>query len=338
MHASNCLMSTTSEEKMPMEPDELRILFAGNPAIAVPSLESLHTNFFVVGVLTNPDRLAGRGRTSEPPPVKLAAQHLKVPVLQYEKLGKEARDAVSLLSPNILVSFAWGGYFGPKFLSLFPYGAINIHPSLLPRHRGSAPIQYAILHGDSQTGVTIQRIAKEVDSGALLASERIQLTGTETAESLSNALAPIAARLIVDTIHNLCAGTISEIVQDESKATYCPLLTKEDGVIDWREPSYVIHRKVRAFYPWPKAVTSYQGQQLAITGVYGTASETAHDVASTSAQPGTVVGLDKTKGLAIACGDGLLFVDRLQLAHKREMDSISFLNGHPDMIGSVLGK
>ena len=316
---------------------ELRILFAGNPEISVPTLKALASAFNVVGVVTNPDRPAGRGKRLEAPPVKSAALELGLPVLQYERLMRQAREEVSQLQPDLLVSFACGHYFGPKFLGLFPQGAINIHPSLLPLYRGCAPIQGALLHGDAITGISIQRIVAEVDCGDILASQPILLEGTETTETLSAIASRISAELIVPTLERLCAGDLLEHPQDNDKASYSGMLSKQDGIIDWTQSAREIHAKVRALYPWPKASTTYGGVPLIISAVDGPVSEAGKETVQGQQVPGTVVRLDKKRGLAIACGDGLLFVRRLQLSMKKELDSQSFVNGNPGIIGSIMG-
>lgn len=320
-----------------MNSAQLRILFAGNPSIAVPALVELAKHAAIVGVLTNPDRPVGRGRHLEPPPVKAAAEQLGLPVLQYDRLGRDARERASELQPNFLVSFACGHYFGPKFLSLFSQGAINIHPSLLPKYRGSAPLQFAIIHGEKITGISIQRIVETIDSGDVLAAEAIELEGTETTEQLEAIVAPKAASLIVRTITQLSSGSLVEQHQNEQDATYTRLLTKSDGTIDWSERVQDIHGKVRAFLPWPKASTSFHGKLLHITGVYGSIFSVPHEPLEENAVPGTVIKVVKKRGLAVACGDGILYVTRVQLAQKKEMDCFSFVNGNPEIVGSVLG-
>ncbi|HLW22465.1 MAG TPA: methionyl-tRNA formyltransferase [Sphaerochaetaceae bacterium] len=321
-----------------MDRSQLRILFAGNPEIAVPTLTALASRFTVVGVLTNPDRPAGRGRHLLPPPVKVEAQRLGIPVIQFDRLRKEAREEVSRLDPNMLLSFACGHYFGPKFLSLFPIGAINVHPSQLPRYRGCAPIQFAILNGERSTGITLQRIVQEIDSGDILSFHPIELTGTETADELEHRVAPQAASLVVSTVERLLEGTLVETPQQAHDATYTRMLSKQDGQIDWNSSVRDIHGKVRAFLPWPKASTTFEGKMLQITGVYGSVFDVPHEILDESVVPGTVLRLDKKRGLAVACKDGVLFVSRLQLAQKKEMDSASFCNGNPAIIGAVLGQ
>lgn len=316
-----------------MERSELRILFAGNPAIGISTLQALAASCNLVGVLTNPDRPSGRGRSLEAPPIKQEALRLGLPVLQFERLGKDARDEVAKLAPNLLISFACSYYFGPKFLALFAFGAINIHPSLLPKYRGSAPIQFALLNDEKQTGISIQRIEAEIDSGNILASQVIELDGTETTAELTDIVAVQVPDLLLETLDKMCAGDITEVEQVHAEATFSRLLTKEDGCIDWRQSARVIDCKVRAFLPWPKATTTFEGNLLAITGVSGCQL----DSSISDKEPGTVTAFVKGKGLAVVCGDGLIYINRLQLAKKREMDSASFVNGNPQIVGSVLG-
>jgi methionyl-tRNA formyltransferase len=316
-----------------MSKSRLKILFAANPEIAIPALRAVAEKFEVVGVLTNPDRPSGRGRSLVPPPIKEEALTLNLPVVQAEKLTKAVREEVVLLGANFLISFACGHYFGPKFLDLFTEGSINIHPSLLPKYRGSSPLQFAILEGEEKTGISIQRIAAEIDSGNVLACEVMELDGTETTASLSERVAQKVPSLLIETLNRIVEGEIEEIVQDDDAATFTRLLTKEDGVIDWSEGCQTIDSKIRAFIPWPRATTTFQGIPLAITGVAGY----RHDSEISHLEPGSVITLVKGKGLEVVCGDGVIFLNRLHLAQKREMESSAFVNGNPQIIGTVLG-
>lgn len=316
---------------------KLRVVFAGNPHIAVGTLRSLAEACHVVAVITNPDRPAGRGRVLESPQVKTAALELGLPVFQYDRLLSQARTDIGALQPDVLVSFACGFYFGPKFLSLFPLAAVNIHPSLLPRYRGCSPIQYALLNGDDKTGITIQRISSEVDCGNVLACQEIELEGTETSDSLSEKVSEYAGPLVVSTLRQIFDGHVRELVQDGRQATYAPMIAKEDGQIDWSDSAKHLHAKIRALQHWPRAVTTWDKASLSVTAVYGPLSEAGVESVPTNTKPGTVLAFVKHKGLAIATGDGILYVSRLQPSMKREMDSAAFVNGHPKIIGSVLG-
>ncbi|MBL8966663.1 MAG: methionyl-tRNA formyltransferase, partial [Spirochaetaceae bacterium] len=241
----------------------MRVLFAGSPEIALPSLEALAAEGLVAGVLTNPDAQRGRGLGAAPTPVALAAERLGLPVLKPERLGAEAREAAAALKAELLVSFAYGRIFGPKFLALFPRGGLNVHPSLLPKYRGCAPIPAAILHRDAETGVAVQRLALAMDEGELLAVERLPLSGRETTESLSALAATVGAGLLLRVVRELEEGRESGRPQ-EGEASYCSLLAKEDGLLHWDESALDLDARVRAFHPWPGAFTWLKGQRLTI--------------------------------------------------------------------------
>lgn len=313
-----------------------RIIFAGNPDIAVPSLIELHTHFHVVAVLTHPDKPGKRGNKLIPVPVKKAAVELGIPVIEADKLNREAREKVAEFQPNLLISFATSHYFGPKFLSLFSIDALNIHPSLLPLHRGSAPLHYAILQQDTKTGISIQRIVKQIDSGNVLNSLSFDLDGSEKSDALSEKVAPLAAHLIAKTLISYETYKKNEIVQKEEDATFTKLLVKEEGLVDFSHSATSIHAKIRAYYPWPKAYTYLDGVKLMLCDVALPIGEVNEEL-NRDIDSGTVVSFDKKKGLKIACGDAFIYVSRLQLDKKKEMDASSFVNGNPLIIGSKLG-
>ncbi len=242
----------------------MRILFAGTPEIAVPSLETLAAAHNVAAVLTSPDKVSGRGRKITPPPVKVKAQELGLPVLQPERLGAEARKEASRLNCELLVVFAYGRIFGPKFLALFPRGGINMHPSALPLYRGPSPITEVILRGDRRTALTVQRLALEMDAGDILRSRPYPLTGRETTGSLTADIAIEAAKELKEAVDDLEAGRVEGRPQDSSAATYCSLVQKNDGIIDWSKTAEEIDRMVRAYNPWPKTRTFWKGEPLVI--------------------------------------------------------------------------
>ncbi|MFP4375251.1 MAG: methionyl-tRNA formyltransferase [Spirochaetaceae bacterium] len=332
----------------------MNLLFAGTPDIAVPSLRKAAARFPVVGVLTAPDAVSGRGRKVSPPPVKVAAEDLGLPVLQPDRLDGDARAAVRRLEPAMLVAFAYGKIFGPKFLGLFTEGGINVHPSLLPKYRGPSPIPAVILAGESETGITIQYLAEKMDAGAVIARERIALSGDETTESLSALVAERAADLLVEAISRIEEGAAEPEPQNEAEATYCTLIRKEDGEIDWATPAERIERMVRAYTPWPGAYTYWGDRKLTIreAAVYGTADTGAQleardaapappadaaPVFPADAAPGHVLGVDRRRGILIQTGRGVLAVRRLQLQAGQAVDWKSFINGHRDLPGTVLG-
>ncbi|MDR1933336.1 MAG: methionyl-tRNA formyltransferase [Spirochaetales bacterium] len=317
----------------------MRILFAGTPEIAAVSLRAAAASHTVAAVLTNPDRAAGRGRGLHVSPVKAAALELGLPALQPEKLDAAFRDAARGLKPELLVSVAYGKIFGPRFLECFPRGGINLHPSLLPRYRGPSPINAAILNGDSETGITIQSLALEMDAGDIILQERLSLTGKETAESLTRSAAQRGAVLLVQALDLIAAGKENRVAQDPAGVTYCGLLDRAQGKIDWKSSAAHIERMTRAFDPWPGAWTGFQGLSLRIIAA-GTLSAGAADSNNKDADggcPGKVLGVDTREGILIQTGDGILAVRELQLQSKKAMDFASFLNGVREFTGSVLG-
>jgi len=311
----------------------MRILFAGSPSLAVPSLERIAREHEVVGVLTCCDQPAGRGGRLEPSPVKERSLALGLPLLQPARLDAAVIDEVKRLEPQLLVVAAFGRIFRKEFLDIFPAGGINLHPSLLPRYRGPSPISAAILAGDVETGITVQRLALRFDTGDILGQRAVVLDGSETTGTLTASLAELGAELLAKVLASFAAGhEIAGTHQDEGRASYCRLVRKEDGRIDWGEPARVIERKVRACDPWPRADTTWNGASLLLlkTAVYpGTFTD--------AGEPGKVLAGDRRHGLLVRTGDGVLAVERLQLQFKKPLDWRSFLNGHPDLVGARLG-
>jgi methionyl-tRNA formyltransferase len=314
----------------------MRIIFAGTPPMAVPSLEKIARNPGVAAVLTAPDAPAGRNRTPYPSAVKQVAMALGIPVLTPAVLDETARETVRTLAPDLLVVVAYGKIFKKNFLDLFPRGGINVHPSVLPRHRGPSPITAAILAGDRETGVTVQKLAMRFDTGDILAQVRVPLDGTETTGSLTDSLSAVGAEQLSGVIADMEAGRPAAAAeQDESQASYCRLVRKEDGLISWAEPAAVIERKVRAYDPWPRTSTTLGGTSLLLlkSSVHpDTLPNAAHEPV-----PGDVVAANGEQGILVQTGQGILRIERLQLQFKKPMDWRSFLNGRPDLLGMRLG-
>ena len=314
----------------------MKILFAGTPAIALPSLEALSREFDVAGVLTAPDKVSGRGKKITPPEVKEKALELELPVLQPETLNREARKEVERLGADLLVVFAYGKIFGPKFLSLFPEGGINMHPSPLPLLRGPSPITAAILGGMEETALTVQRIALEMDAGDIIRQTPYPLKGDETTATLTESVAQDAASEFVKAVKEIEEGVVRAVPQDHSKATYCRIIRKEDGIIDWKAPAGQIEKMVRAYTPWPKTRTTLNGEALVI--LESSLPEDTGGYSMDNREPGTVLGVDKSRGILIQTGDGILAVRRLQLASRKALDYRSFLNGVKLETGNKLGE
>ncbi len=311
----------------------MRVLFCGSPLFAVPSLEAIAANHEVLGVLTNYDRSAGRGKHSKATAVKIKALELGLPIFQPEKIDDIFISLIKDLNPELLAVAAYGKIFKHDFLNIFSKGGINLHPSLLPQFRGPSPIPAVILAGHKQSGVTIQRLALEMDSGHILVQERIALTGKETTAALSEKLAVMGAGLFVKAIDALEKGVVREYVQKEEEASYCKILKKDDGLIDWNKSADMIERMIRAYNPWPQAFTNYKGLRLAIFS--GGVLPEEGDFSS--ARNGEVVGVDKSYGILVKTGQGMLYIEKLQLQSKKPNDWQSFLNGQRTFIGSFLG-
>jgi methionyl-tRNA formyltransferase len=290
--------------------------------------------FALAGLLTNPD--SPRGRSGRPEPTECAAAieglASQCVVLKPEKLDSAARVLVAELKPDILVSFAYGKIFGPKFLSLFPLGGINIHPSLLPKYRGPTPIPAAIINQDAETGITIQRLAEQMDSGDILVQEKLLLDGRETTASLSETMAQKAAELLPVALRGIAAGTLQARAQDHSAATYCSLIEKEEGLINWNRSALEIDAGIRAFDPWPLSWTTHGELRLFIHK-----AEPWRQGEETGKEPGEVLGKDKDKGILIQTGQGVLAVSQLQYQGKKAMEWKAFLNGARNFLGAKLG-
>lgn len=312
----------------------MRILFAGSPRIALPALEVAAAEAELVGVLTNPASASGRGLSRSATPVAEAATRLGLPVLCFDHLGAEARAAAAALKADLLVSFAYGRVFGPKFLALFPEGGINIHPSLLPKYRGPTPIPAAILARDKATGVSVQRLAAELDSGDVLASAELPLSGRETTESLEERAAALGAELLSRVLAAIAADAAIARPQ-EGEPSFCPLLKKDDGLLDFGLGAEELDARVRAFYPWPVAYSYLKGLRLNILESFPYPGESWPG--REGAAPGTIVALDKARGLMVQSGDGLLALRRLQLQNKKALPYREFANGLRDVSGAVLG-
>jgi methionyl-tRNA formyltransferase len=328
----------------------VRILFAGSPAIAVPALKAVAAmavsavaddtsatttgGVVLAGLLTNADSPRGRSNKPEPTECAAAAQQLfpSLVVLKPEKLDSAARALVAEYKPDILVSFAYGRIFGPKFLGLFPMGGINIHPSLLPKYRGPTPIPAVIINQDTETGITIQRLAAEMDSGDILVQEKLLLDGRETTASLSETIAQKTAELLPVVLRGIAAGTLRARAQDHSAATYCYLIEKEDGLINWNRSAREIDAGIRAFDPWPLSWTTHGELRLLIHK-----AEPLRQDEGTGKEPGEVLGKDKDKGILIQTGGGILAVSQLQYQGKKAMEWKAFLNGARNFLNAKLG-
>ncbi len=310
-----------------------RIVFMGTPEFALPSLKSLiDSSYEVVAVYTQPDRKAGRGqKVTWSPLKKLAASH-GLQVIQPQSL-REPRETELLrsLAPDIIVVAAFGQLLSKEVLDLPPYRCLNIHPSLLPRHRGPSPIITAILQGDEVTGVSIMLMDASLDTGPILRQREIAISGDDTAGSLGDKLAQLSAELLLETLPLWFEGRIKPQPQDHSLATYSKRVTTADAQIDWRLSALEIWRRVRAFNPWPVCYTWYQGRRLkiweAIPILKGSDGEVGKVIALTSDFP-TPVG--------VVTGDGVLGLCQVQIEGKRRMSAAEFIRGQREFLGYLL--
>ena len=307
----------------------MRVVFMGTPAFAETSLRALcAAGFDLAGVISQPDRPAGRGRQPVSPPVADAARELGLPLIQPPNPHTpETLETLRRWAPDAIVVVAYGVILRPALLDLPPCGCVNVHASLLPRHRGSCPIHQAILAGDAETGVTIMRLDAGMDSGPILAQRAVPIHESDTTGTLTPALAQLGADLLVETLPAYLQGEITPQPQDHARATYAGMLCKADGRIDWDEPAVQIVRRVRAFDPWPGTCTHWEGRLLKIIE--------AEPVDAPPAPPGTV--MDLAGQPAVAAGVGALLLRLVQLAGKKPTDGASFARGRRGFIGSVLG-
>lgn len=311
-----------------------RILFAGSPDFAVPPLQALLAgSATVVGVLTQPDRPAGRGRKLTAGPVKQVAQAAGVKVLQPATLREAATiQGLRELQPDLLVVVAYGQLLPAAALEIPRVACLNIHASLLPRWRGAAPIQAAILAGDAVTGISLMRMETGLDTGPVYATREAAVGKHETAGQLHDRLATLGATLLSDTLEAILAGSLQPAAQSDIGVTWAPRLRKTDGCIDWSRSAQLIDRQIRAYNPWPVAYTDYAGQPLRC--LTARVDETASSDPDRLA-PGTLVGLEG-KALRVQTGAGHLLLEAVQLPGKKVADGRAFANAHT-IEGQILG-
>ena len=298
----------------------MRIVFAGTPEFAVPCLRALiEAKLGVIAVYTQPDRPAGRGRKLTASPVKETALAHRLPVLQPEGLrGSEAAAELGAFDPDLMVVVAYGLLLPRAILAAPRLGCINVHASLLPRWRGAAPIQRAILAGDDETGVTIMGMEAGLDTGPMYLTRKIPIAPRETGGTLHDKLAVLGAEALMAALPGILYGSLTPVTQDDGLATYAKKLSKEEALIDWQRPAIEIDRMIRAFDPWPMAETRLGGATLRLW-----ASELPG--LTTSAEPGRVVATSKA-GIDVATGEGVLRLTRLQPPGKRAMSAAELLN------------
>ena len=283
----------------------------------------------IAAVVTQPDRPSGRGQRTAVSPVKALALEQNLPVLQPRRLRDEqVVQQLHTLAPELIVVAAFGQILPPSVLSLPHHGSINVHGSLLPRHRGAAPVPAAILAGDSQTGITIMLMDPGLDTGPMLSQAALEVLSDDTTASLTERMGHLGAQLLLETLPRWIAGEITPTKQDESQATYAGLLRREDGRIHWADPAEQIARRCRALYPWPGAYALWQDRELKLLRARPLATQIPAE------PPGKVVSAESQ--IAVVTGNGLLILDEIQLAGKRRLSAQEFVRGQPSFMGSIL--
>jgi len=298
-----------------------QIVLMGTPQIAAATLEHLLNGpDTVVGVVTQPDRSAGRGQKTSISPVRKLAESRDLPVLAAEKIRTpEFLEALRKWQPDIIVVVAYGRILPKSILDLAPHGCVNVHYSLLPKYRGAAPAAWTIINGDAEAGVSTMKLVEKMDAGAIYLQAAIRLTGSETAGSLQTQLTPIGARLLLETLRRLKDGSLSATEQDENLATLAPILKKEDGLIDWQRSALETERRVRGFDPWPGSFTHCSGKMLKIHRATVIATER-------HGSPGEIIRADGA-GFWVATASGVLSLEEVQQENKKRLRGVEFIKG-----------
>ena len=309
----------------------MRIVFMGTPEFAVPSLEALlRSDDQVVGVVSQPDRPKGRGHQLVAPPVKFVAERAGIPILQPLKIRTpEFLQALSAWEPDLIAVAAYGRILHTPILRLPPMGCVNVHGSLLPKYRGAAPVQWAVINGETETGITTMLMDEGMDTGPMLLQEKLEIFPDDTAGTVAPRLAELGGRLLVDTITQLKAGTLAPKKQDDGQATLAPLLKKEDGLIDWTMNATALANRVRGLSPWPGAYTFFGEERWNIW------KAVSNEGVATD-KPGTIVAVSK-QAIVVATGEGHLDIREIQIANSKRMAVGQFLAGHRVTVGAQLG-
>lgn len=299
----------------------MRVVFMGTPDFSVPALENIAKRYEIVAVVTQQDRPKGRGHKMQYTPVKEKAIELEIPVYQPKRVkDPEFVDILKTLKPDVIVVIAFGQILSKEILELPKYGCINVHASLLPKYRGAAPIQWAVINGDKKSGVTTMYMAEGLDTGDIIDTSEIVLDEKETGGSLFDKLADLGGQLILNTLDKLETGTATRTRQDDARSTYAGKITKELGKIDFTKSAVEIERLIRGLNPWPSAFTYMDDKMLKIWNA-DVLEETVEE------EPGTITEVNK-KFIKVATGEGYLLLKEIQLEGKKRMDVTSFLNGY----------
>lgn len=317
----------------------MRVVFMGTPEFAVPTLEALIAHHEVIAVVTQPDKPKGRGKAMACPPVKETAMAHDIPVYQPVRVREESFvGTLRELQPDVIVVVAFGQILPESILNIPPYGCINVHASLLPRYRGAAPMQWAIINGEKETGITTMYMAKGLDTGDMIDTVVIPIDPKETGETLHDKLSAAGGKLILQTLEELETGTAKRIPQDDAKSSYAGMLTRELGEIDWTKSAVEIERLIRGLNSWPSAYTYLHGKTLKIWDADVAQSDARQEeTALSKTAPGTVTAVKKDC-FYVQTGDGQLKVNEVQLQGKKRMSVQAFLLGNRIEKGLVYGR
>ncbi len=306
----------------------MRVVFMGSPQFAVPSLDALLSRHEVALVVTQPDKRAGRGKRMAAPAVKVAAEAAGIDVLQPSSARTgELRAAMAATGAELAVVVAYGKILPPDVLDVLPGGCLNVHASVLPAYRGAAPVQWSIIRGETQTGVSIMQLDEGMDTGPVYTTDTVDILETETAGGLLERLSQVGAEVLCGVLDELASGRAVAAAQDHDRATYAPMLKKSDGVVDWAKGAREVACLVRGVDPWPGAQTTWDGQVLKLFG----ACE-----AEGAGAPGEVLHVG-AEGLRVACGSGACTIGALQVPGKKRMPVSAFIGGRPIAVGTILG-
>jgi len=316
----------------------MRLVFLGTPEFAVPSLQALLSargdiQYDTRAVITQPDRPAGRGLRLTPPPVKVLAQEAGIPVFQPQRLRREPQifEMLRQVDPELIVVVAFGQILPADFFNYPRYGTLNVHGSLLPKYRGAAPIAHAVLNGETESGTTIMKIDEGMDTGAILSQRAVAIDDNMTTGELEVVLAKQGAELLLDTIPQYVSGALVPYAQDDCLASYAPRIGKEQAVVDWARPAVTLHNQIRAFNPWPVALSTLRGQPVKIW------RSTVASPAGPVTKPGQVLSIDR-QGIAVQCGDSTsLLLTELQLAGRNRNRAFDAANGLQLKVGERFG-
>jgi len=307
----------------------MKVIFLGTPDFAVKPLRAIieSQNHQVVGVVTQPDRPVGRKNIITPPPVKVVANEYNIPVFQYEKIRAEGVDDLKSLNADIMITCAYGQILSREIIDICRYGIINIHASLLPKYRGAAPIQYAIINGEKTTGVTVMQTEEGLDTGDILEAFETPIGETETAAELFERLSNLGAQNICAVLDKIESGNIVKTKQDDSLATVVKTIKKEDATVDFSKNCETVKNLINGMNPWPVAYTYFGGKKLKFYRA---------GVAMGQGEIGEVIRADKK--LVVACGEGAVEILEIQEEGGRAMSALSYLNGRKLKVGDILGR